>query len=238
MSNNATEIRQGNQYTLTESGRNINDDWFDPEKLRHKDLLQGEAQGRGNAWFVRLENTDCVLRHYYRGGAMAKLLHDRYIWTGLARTRAWQEWHLLAKLRELNLAVPLPIAAKVQREGLFYRADLITQQIPATQTLAQRLAIAPLTASLWRRIGKTIANFHNKSLWHADLNARNILINHHDKVFLIDFDKAKIRLPNNKWPQDNLQRLSRSLHKINNSGEPLHFDADNWKQLVQGYETV
>jgi len=238
MSNNATEVRQGNQYILAESGRNINGDWFAPEKLRQKGLLQGEAQGRGNAWFVRLENTDCVLRHYYRGGAMAKLLHDRYSWTGLARTRAWQEWHLLAKLRELKLPVPLPIAARVQREGLFYRADLITQQIPDTKTLAQRLAIAPLTASLWQQIGKTIANFHDKSIWHADLNARNILIDHHDKVFLIDFDKAKIRPPNNKWRQNNLQRLSRSLHKINASGESLHFNENNWRQLVQGYETI
>jgi 3-deoxy-D-manno-octulosonic acid kinase len=238
MSNNPTEIRQGNQYILAESGPNINDDWFDPEKLRHKGLLQGEAQGRGNAWFVRLGNTDCVLRHYYRGGAMAKLLHDRYIWMGLARTRAWQEWHLLAKLRKLKLPVPLPIATRVQRSGLFYRADLITQQIADTQTLAQRITRSPASASLWQGIGKTIAEFHAESVWHADLNARNILIDHHDKVFLIDFDKAKIRPPNNKWQQDNLQRLSRSLHKINNSGEPLHFDADNWKQLVHGYETI
>ena len=231
----AEEIRQGNQYILAESDRNINDDWFDPEKLRHKGLLQGEAQGRGNAWFVRLENTDCVLRHYYRGGVMAKLLHDRYIWTGLNRTRAWQEWHLLAKLRKLNLPTPLPVAARVQREGLFYRADLITQQIAHTQTLAQRLTKTALTDSFWQGIGKTIAKFHAKSVWHADLNARNILIDRDNDIFLIDFDKARIRSPDKKWQQDNLQRLSRSLHKINNSGESLHFDSDNRKQLVQGY---
>ena len=235
MSNDPTEIRQGNQYILAESGRNINDDWFDPEKLRHQGLLQGEAQGRGNAWFVRLENTDCVLRHYYRGGAMAKLLHDRYIWTGLSRTRAWQEWHLLAKLRELNLPVPLPVAARVRHEGLFYRADLITRQIPNTQTLAQYLTNSPLSDSLWGKTGKTIATFHNKGIWHADLNARNILIDRDNDIFLIDFDKAKIRPPDKKWQQNNLQRLSRSLHKINNSGESLHFGNDDWKQLVQGY---
>jgi len=235
MSSNAEEIRQGNQYILAKSDRNINDDWFDPEKLRHKGLLQGKAQGRGNAWFVRLENTDCVLRHYYRGGAMAKLLHDRYIWTGLSRTRAWQEWHLLAKLCKLNLPAPLPVAARVQRKGLFYRADLITRQIPNTQTLAQRLSRTALTASLWQGVGKTIAKFHAENVWHADLNARNILIDRDNKVFLIDFDKAKTRPPSKKWQQDNLQRLSRSLHKINNSGESLHFDNDDWKQLVQGY---
>jgi len=237
MSNNPTEIRQGNQYILAESGPNINDDWFDPEKLRHKGLLQGEAQGRGNAWFVRLGNTDCVLRHYYRGGAMAKLFHDRYIWMGLARTRAWQEWHLLAKLRKLNLPAPLPVAARVQHKGLFYRADLITRQIPQTQTLAQRLTVTALTTSLWQGVGKTIARFHSESIWHADLNARNILIDCDDEVFLIDFDKAKIRPPDKKWRQDNLRRLSRSLHKINTSGESLHFDSDDWKQLVKGYNT-
>ncbi len=237
MSDKTAETRHGNRYLLAESDRKVSDKWFAPEKLQQKGLLQGEAQGRGNTWFVHLNGTDGVLRHYYRGGAMAKLLHDRYIWLGLAQTRAWKEWHLLAKLCKSQLPVPRPIAARVQRSGLFYRADLITQKIPHTQTLAQRLSTAPLSASLWQKIGKTIAKLHAKGVWHADLNARNILIDDHDKVFLIDFDKAKFRPFKMQWQRNNLQRLFRSLKKIH-AGESLHFDDDNWKQLLQGYETL
>lgn len=231
----STETHYGNQHILAATGRDAGPDWFDPDKLEQQGLLHGKAQGRGNAWFVRLENTDCVLRHYFRGGALAGLLHDRYIWTGLSRTRAWREWRLLAKLGELGLPAPVPFAAGVRRYGLFYRADLITRQIPDTQTLAQRLSSARLPEPVWQRIGSVIADFHKAGVWHADLNARNILLDRHDRVFLIDFDKARTRTPARKWRQGNLQRLLRSLHKINDSGESLHFDKENWQQLIQGY---
>jgi len=238
MSLSLSEIHHDGQYTLTEVDRNINMDWFAPDILRQKGHLQGKAQGRGNAWFIQIDNTDCVLRHYYRGGAVANLLHDRYLWTGLTRTRAWQEWHLLAKLCELKLPAPQPVAAKVHRTGLFYRADLITRSIPQTQTLAQCLSNEPMPHSLWQKIGNTIARFHAESIWHADLNARNILIDKQGNIFLIDFDKARFRPRAPKWQQKNLQRLHRSLHKINNSGETLHFDENSWQRLIRGYKTA
>jgi 3-deoxy-D-manno-octulosonic acid kinase len=238
MSLKSAEIHHDDQYTLTEAGHHINTDWFAPDILRQKGHLQGKAQGRGNAWFIRIDNTDCVLRHYYRGGVIANLLHDRYFWIGLARTRAWQEWHLLAKLCELNLPAPHPVAAKVHRAGLFYRADLITRRIPNTQTLAQCLKSEPMPHSLWQKIGNTIARFHVEKIWHADLNARNILIDNQNKVFLIDFDKARFRPHTQRWQQKNLQRLQRSLHKINDSGEALHFDGSSWKQLIRGYKAA
>src|SRR4029453_11025308 len=59
-----------------------------------------------------------VLRHYRRGGLIAKLSQDSYLWTGAARTRSFAEWRLLAELRRRGLRVPAPIAARYVR-GLF-----------------------------------------------------------------------------------------------------------------------
>src|SRR5688500_17177149 len=69
--------------------------------------------------------TRWVLRHYRRGGLMAKLSQDSYLWTGSNRTRSFAEWRLLAELRRRGLPVPAPIAAYYSRGLLTYRADLI-----------------------------------------------------------------------------------------------------------------
>ncbi|HEY0633890.1 MAG TPA: lipopolysaccharide kinase InaA family protein, partial [Gammaproteobacteria bacterium] len=66
-----------------------------------------------------------------RGGLIAKLVADRYLWSGIEATRAWREWRLLAELCSEGFPVPQPIAARVIREGLFYRADIVTRRLDA-----------------------------------------------------------------------------------------------------------
>ena len=39
-----------------------------------------------------------VLRHYYRGGPIGRLLDDQFLWLGEDRTRCFREWRLLARL--------------------------------------------------------------------------------------------------------------------------------------------
>ncbi len=79
-----------------------------------------------------------VLRHYRRGGMIANVLGDRYLWTGAGRTRGFAEFRLLAALRARGLPVPTPVAARYRRKGVHYRADLITRRIGNATTLAER----------------------------------------------------------------------------------------------------
>ena len=88
-----------------------------------------------------------MLRHYRRGGFIARLSRDRYVWTGEARVRAFAEWRLLELLTERGLPVPKPIAARYQRSGLLYRCDLITQRIADAQPLSAALAVGALARS-------------------------------------------------------------------------------------------
>ena len=187
------------------------------------------AGGRGAAWIVPAsDGGEWVLRHYRRGGLPAKILADTYLWTGLDNTRPWREWRLLAELHALGLPVPRPVAARVVRSGIAYRGDLITRRVPAARSLAELLV--PAAASIpWRAVGACIRRFHEAGVWHADLNAHNILVDDTGGVWLIDFDRGERRGGDGAWKQENLVRLSRSLHKLG------HGDAQGWQALQQGY---
>ncbi|MDH5180674.1 MAG: 3-deoxy-D-manno-octulosonic acid kinase [Gammaproteobacteria bacterium] len=216
----------------------VPDKWFNISHWQKENAVLGRAMGRGSTWFVRHNNRELALRHYKRGGMVARLLEDRYLWLGLKMTRAWREWHLLAEMFEAGLPVPQPLAARVSRHGLLYSADLITARIPDTQSLTAILAEHPLQEALWGQIGATIARFHQAGYCHADLNANNILLDSKQQIFLIDFDRGSKR-KHGAWRFKNLERLLRSLHKQQEqAGGKFHFTENDWLALNTGYETA
>jgi len=211
------------------------DDFFDAGYWQVQNAVVSVAQGRGAACIFRYHDKVFVLRHYRRGGLMAKLSDDRYQWSGVAKTRAWREWRLLAEMYEQGLPVPRPVAARVQRHGLFYSADLVTLCLPDVTPLADLLMQQVVTAAQWRLIGATIKRFHQAGIYHADLNARNILLDQAGQVFVIDFDKGERRTLEPRWQQANLERLRRSLNKFNNNEAQFWFDEQCWLWLLAGY---
>ena len=68
---------------------------FDPEFWRRRGELTEVSSGRGSAWFVGGGDRQWVLRHCRRGGCMARVSRDSYVWTGEDRVRAFAEWLLL-----------------------------------------------------------------------------------------------------------------------------------------------
>lgn len=162
---------------------------------------------------------------------MARLSRDRYLWTGAERTRSFAEWRLLAELRRRGLPVPAPIAAGFER-GLFtYRADLITELLPGTRTLANVISGSELPQSGWRAVGLTIARFHREGVHHADLNANNILLDAAGEVYLLDFDRGRIEA-RGAWEQAVLARLRRSLDKLKSQRAEVSFGEQQWSWLI------
>jgi len=210
-------------------------EFFEADHWRSLDAVISLAQGRGAACIFGYQNKAFVLRHYRRGGLMVKLSDDRYQWSGLDKTRAWREWHLLADMFEQGLPVPRPVAARVQRHGLFYSADLVTLCLPDVTPFADLLMQRAITAEQWQSLGATIRRFHQVGIYHADLNARNILVDNAGQMFVIDFDKGEKRMPESSWQQANLQRLRRSLNKFKNSESKFWFDEQCWQWLLAGY---
>jgi len=206
---------------------------FERGAWRARGGLEEAQGGRGTVAFVHDAGRRWVLRHYRRGGLVARLLGDAYLWTGADRTRAFREWRLLRELHARGLPVPVPVAARYDRSGIFYRADLITEELPTRLTLARALAAAPLDAATWRRIGRCVGRLHAHGVQHADLNAHNLLLGTDGAVYVLDFDRGRIR-PRGQWEQAVLERLHRSLRKVTAGLPPDRFDAAAWQELLAG----
>ncbi|MCA1768451.1 MAG: 3-deoxy-D-manno-octulosonic acid kinase [Halomonas sp.] len=187
---------------------------FDPEHWRNQGRVIGEAPGRGVSLFLAADSDrEWVLRPYRRGGFVARLSGTRYLWTGLERTRAFRELRLTADLHQRGLPVPTPVAAAVNRHEFTYEAALITERIRGARALASRLEERLADEALLIEVGRTIRRFHNAGLDHVDLNARNLLVDKRDRVWLIDLDRCGLR-SQGRWQAANLARLARSLTKF------------------------
>ena len=215
-----------------------------PSYWQQQQAVTGSAQGRGTTWFITYQNINkiehhWVLRHYYRGGLIGKLINDSYWFNGLSKTRAACEFALLRHMNTLNLPTPQPIAYQVQQQGFYYTADLLSSRIENASDLVKILTKKPLADDVWYEIGATIKRFHQHSIYHHDLNSHNILLNNKAAVFLIDFDRGELRTNpiKTQWKQDNINRLQRSFLKEQNKLTTFHFNDDNWQTLLQGYHS-
>lgn len=243
------QIKQTSQgaiaYCLA-SAADITPEWFDVEHWNKLSAVTGSSEGRYTTWFVKPcldssqskaqanKDSEWVLRHYYRGGLVEKISKDKYLYTGLHNTRAVAELALLTQLYNEGFAVPKPIAANVERSGLQYRADIIIERVEGAQDLVAKLGQESMSTAQWQQLGHCIAAFHQRGVYHADLNAKNILITE-DKFHLIDFDRGDLRQPNAKWQGANLERLLRSFNKEKAKLPSLAFSESNWQSLMKGY---
>ena len=213
----------------------LSEDCFNASTLPDHFVLSGQAQGRGTTYFIDSGNARLVLRHYRRGGLIRKLSEDGFIFTGLSRTRPYQELTLLKKMRDWQLPCPTPIGGRVQRHGLTWQGDILTERIANATDAHQRLLKMELTAIEWRHIGATIKRFHQRQIYHHDLNIHNIMLDSEGQAWLIDFDKCALKR-GEKWKIGNLRRLLRSLNKENELNSDYGFSPHNWQMLVDGYQ--
>jgi len=213
----------------------IHADWFNQEYWQEENAVLGGAPGRGTSIFLKTPAGEAVWRHYHRGGLPGKFFKDQYLWQGLETSRPWKEMHLTQQLYDLGLPVPKPLAGAVKRQGLGYRADLITARIPGVVPLADFL---PTAAEEQQKLAleaaaQVIKRFHQAGLNHTDLNPRNILVNPESlEVWLIDFDRCLLVPVDTNTATDNLFRLHRAFIKLDKQR------ANTWHTwLLKSYQT-
>ncbi len=221
-------------FTNSAAGMEVGMPWFEPRYWIARGALLGNASGRGAATIFEHEGRRFVLRHYRRGGLAARISIDRYLWLGEPRTRPLLEMQLTLRMHAAGLPVPMPLAARYELQGRTYRADIITEYLPDTSTLAQRLDSGEVGLTTWAAIGRCIRRFHDYGLCHADLNAHNILLRGDDGVFLVDFDRCGRRKPG-LWRDANLARLRRSLDALEDSRSERRFDEAQWQCLLAAW---
>ena len=197
--------------------------------------------GRGGSFLIYLQEQPFVLHQYLRGGMLARVLYDQYVWTGTSQTRPFLEMQVVNHALDNGLPVPQMVAYQVKKSGLFYRAVSISRYIENRGSLAARITGEPLPLEQWFQLGVLIKKMHACSIDHADLNANNILVSDVSNFYLIDFDKATIKINGDDWKRSNLNRLKRSLLKIQSllqqQGKNFYFSELDWSSFKEGYQT-
>lgn len=201
---------------------------FDSAQYQTRKALR---DGRGQAYQVHGSFGYAVLRHYRRGGLTGGIWQDRYLYTGREATRCFREMRLLAWLAARNMPVPTPLACRFVRSGLVYRADLLTAWLNGAMPLSAD--VQGTRVSDFNAVGIMLGRFHRLGLWHADLNAHNILLTDQGPA-LIDFDRCALRAIAADWQMANLARLNRSLTKLGFAARE-DFQTTLWPALLAGY---
>lgn len=223
--------------------------WFDPALLNGVSARTFDAtahtggtalatgSGRGQALQITEGERGFVLRHYRRGGLMARLSKDRFWRTAPHHSRAMREFALLRLMCSWQLPVPQPAAASHRPRGWFsYEADILVGLIPGSANVVQWLRQRALTTDEWAALGHAIRRLHDRQVFHSDLNAHNLLLDGAGQAWVVDFDKCGVRAGDD-WKTRNLERLLRSLRKEAGRVSPYHWtESADWPALVAGYQ--
>ncbi|KAF7774451.1 3-deoxy-D-manno-octulosonic acid kinase [Pseudoalteromonas citrea] len=231
-----TDIEQGYILTPDHANTAFLPEHFDPNYWQQKNAIVGTKEGRATAWFFRHDDKISVLKHYWRGGMIGKLLSDQYFYQGLKNTRVYKEFLLLCELEQRGLPVPSPVAAKVSTSYGIYRGDLITAAITGATSLCEVLQTKDLSFNQLNKVAQTIAQFHSVGVYHADLNINNILFDETGDVYLIDFDRGELRAPAPNWQKQNIDRLRRSFNKEAGKWPTFYFTDESWEQFHLAYK--
>lgn len=213
-------------------------DWFSADFWYRQHAVIATAKGRGTTYFVKCQGQTLVLKQYLRGGMIRHISQQHFLNLGLKHSRPWRELLLLDTMQRAGLPVPLGLAGFVETHGLAYRASIITQYIGGATSLHHLLCKHSVSELQWQKIGQLIKRFHDKQIYHHDLNVHNIIFDEKNALWLIDFDKCQQRLSqrsSEKWKRSNLDRFYRSLLKEQKKAPVYYFNRDNWLAFQQGY---
>lgn len=208
---------------------------FDAPHCRPGSRPMATGSGRGQVHVVNVGQATALLRHYRRGGLMARISRDRFLGIDPWASRGMREYLLLRLMRSWRLPVPAPLAARVEQAGPAYRSDIMVGLLPGTRNLVQIMAVTTIPATAWAAIGQAIRRMHDRQVHHADLNAHNLLLDDGGQAWIVDFDKCGVRAGDD-WKDANLQRLLRSLRKEKARQPICHWREDtDWPSLLDGY---
>lgn len=216
--------------------------YFSADFWQAQGKIKGAATGRSTAWFIASEPTDMLLRHYYRGGLVGKVNKDRFKREALSKSRAMAEFELLLALRERDLPVPEPLAARCSAAPLWgYRADILVAVIADAKDIFKLLQERQLQSQEWYELGAAIRQLHDHEVYHSDLNCHNLMLDDAGKAWIVDFDKCGFR-ELGEWQQANLARLLRSFKKELGKAEEANYDFHwqeerDWPLLLAGYKS-
>ncbi len=146
-----------------------------------------------------------VVKHYHRGGWLRFLITSNYLRNGLARSQ--REYDILREVQRLGVSVPTALAY-ASKGRLFYKAWLVTKEIPNSMSLAElSLRDAGRAEQAIDQLMKQLYRLIEQGIYHVDLHPGNVLVDADGAVYIIDFDKAKL------WPRKKNELRDRYLYR-------------------------
>ena len=165
--------------------------------IRHTTLYEAAAAapdakpiaGRGTAYAIRFDTDPWLVRHYRRGGLIARVLNDRYAPGG---NRALDELKVSVIARARGIPTPEVVAAICYPSRLYARFDIAVEFIGHSRDMAQLLfedrVVPPEEIN---KAAALITTMIQNGLLHADLNLKNILIAP-ERAYVLDLDRCRI----------------------------------------------
>jgi 3-deoxy-D-manno-octulosonic acid kinase len=174
---------------------------------------------------------------------VAHLLRDRYLAVG--EPRPLSELHASLEAAGRGILSPAVVAGAVYPAGAFYRADLVTEEIPGGMDLAEILfgeAARPVAPPAVPRLaalaaaGELVRRLAEAGLRHPDLNAKNIVLEASTggpRAWLVDLDGCRFAPGASREAGRVMRRrLERSLRTLaTRSGRALV--EDEWAALAE-----
>lgn len=160
---------------------------------------------------LRAEPDPWLVRHYHRGGSVARVLHDRYFAVG---DRARHELGIGIAARVAGIPTPEVVAAVTYRAGIFSRYDIAFAYLEGARDLAAVLfgGGTPADADVIKAT-TLISIMMERGLVHADLNLKNVLIAS-QRAYIIDLDRCRLASRVRRGDAKRMrERFIRSLEK-------------------------
>lgn len=176
-------------------------------------------QGRATAWGVQLPSgaIDVVVRHARRGGFLAAVRGDRFVWPGRA------PWELEASLhlQEAGVRTPDVIGYALYPAGPgFCRCDVATRRLPPGAEFPVAWTGAPDgdRDAMLVAVATLLRDLRSAGAQHADLNAKNLYLARDGgrwHAWVLDVDRVSLHTPDDPdVGAQNLARLDRSIRKL------------------------
>ena len=227
-SSNFIDMKQGNVHALLHKDKSdtIAAALFDGEKCSPLN-----AAGRGVMMqFPWQEGRTGVLRVCRRGGLLGHFLKEGF----LLSNRPLMEFTVHRAVLMRGVPAPVLLGVRWERRGLFYYGALATELLPGCDLnawLKTNLNNAIQTEAILMDCGECIRQMHDRGVYHADLQLKNIFVADAG-IFLLDFDRAQAH--------DNISLIARArnLLRLRRSFEKLDYPSDLWKCLLDGYGDV
>lgn len=218
------------------------------DRLAAADISRLPEAGRGRGAIRRLPmpgGANLLIRECRRGGVLRFVNKTRH----LSPYRALREIRIGEEAAQRGVPVVRAVAAIIRAGRPFWTCSLVTEEIEETIDLAEYVCWLPATPpreilkekrDIIDAVGRAVRKMHDAGLYHADLQAGNILVRRSTTgvdVFFVDLDKSFIRprLPD-RLRAHNLRRLNRSIMKMQRALPPM--DDDDRRRFLKAYRSA